>query len=61
MLKDKVDTVAVQATGLEVDYVIPYGREVNEALASVVCDCQIGNECHLMLIQWPTIHLVCSY
>ena len=58
MPKDKVDAVVMWATRPEVDYVIPHSGEVDEALASVVCDHQISNEHYLMPIQWPTVHQI---
>ena len=38
MLKDKISAIAIKAAGSEVDYVILYGRKVDEPSAPIVCD-----------------------
>lgn len=56
---EEVGAIAIETTGPEVDHVIPYGGEIDEALASVVSNHQIGDEHHLMLVQWSAVYLVC--
>ena len=58
MLEDKADAVTEEAARLEVDHIIPYCGKVNESLAPIVSDHQVGDKSHLVLVQGSLIYLV---
>ena len=53
-----VDAVAEKSVRPRVDHVVSEGRQVDHSPVLVVGDRQIGDQRHLVLVEWSTVNLV---
>ena len=58
VLVEGSDAVAEETIGARVDHVISEGRQVDHSPVLVVGDRQIGDQHHLVLVEWSTVNLV---